>query len=174
MNEREIFAVVLLKLVRDKCKNGKSSVLRTSLQVTVPVSERHFARRGLAALVDHGALGMRGESLSLTAVGHAFLTQHASDHSFTQAVDVAQNTSLLRLRSAIRQDNRLSPTSVEAATALAERLQEHSLRLPATRSAVWPWIVAAAAIALIVYFLATSLPLKSDGGNPGLPAASES
>lgn len=74
--ERELFALVLLKMVRDSCGDQRAgSVSMTGLQAPVPAGERHFMRRGLTALSEHGALVTCGEHVGLTCSGHLFIIQ---------------------------------------------------------------------------------------------------
>ncbi|MDB5828866.1 MAG: hypothetical protein JWQ73_3086 [Variovorax sp.] len=156
--EREIFALVLLKMVRDKCGEQRTgSVSRTSLQALVPVNERSYVRRGLTALVDHGALVMSGEQIGMTSKGHLFIVQRAVDGTPLPVPDPAQNFNLIHLRRAICQDARLSHQSLEAAQTLPGRLEERDMRLPLPRSRAWLVFLALAIAAAAVYWMTRTL-----------------
>lgn len=159
MNEREVFAFVLLNLVRGQCAANRSeSVSRTGLQAQVPVHERAFARRGLTALIEHKALFVRGEQIGLTAKGHLYLDEHVLEGEERPTLDTGQDADLLSLRSAIRQDMRLSHDSIEAAQTLPGRLQESkvSFSMP-RRSPAWRIALALVVVALVVYGLSRAV-----------------
>jgi hypothetical protein len=114
--EREIFALVLLKLVRVKCGEQRAgSASMATLLTQVPVCERHFVRRGLMALSDHGALMMTGDQVGMTSRGHLFIIQRASDGTPVPVPDPVQNANLIRMRKAVLQDGRLSSDNLKAA-----------------------------------------------------------
>ncbi|MFM9428043.1 hypothetical protein RCH10_004505 [Variovorax sp. GrIS 2.14] len=114
--EREIFALVLLKLVREKCGDLRArSVSMNGLLAQVPANERIFVRHALTALSDHGALVMNGDQVGMTSRGHLFIIQRASDGTPVQVPDPVQNANLIRLRKAVLLDARLSSDNLKAA-----------------------------------------------------------
>jgi hypothetical protein len=107
---------LLLKLVREKCGEQRArSVSMASLLTQVPVCERHFVRRGLTALTDHGALMMSEDQVCMTSRGHFFIIQRASDGTPVPVPDPAQNVNLIRLRKAVLQDARRLSDNLKAA-----------------------------------------------------------
>ena len=159
MNEREVFAFVLLNLVRGQCAANRSeSVSRTGLQAQVPVKERAFARRGLSALVEHKALVMRGEQIGPTARGHLYLDEHVLKADERPTLEATQDPDLLSLRSAIRQDMRLSHDSIEAAQSLPGRLEEPQVNLPEQRRIpVWGIALTLVVVALVVFAMSRAI-----------------
>ena len=172
MNEREVFAYVLLNLVRGQCAvKGSDSVSRTGLQAQVPVNERAYARRGLTALIEHNALLMRGEQIGLTPRGRLYLAEHVIETAERPMLDAVQDADLLSLRSAIRQDARLSHDSMEAAQTLPGRLQEPEIGLPVRQHhPLWRIALVIAVVALVVYGLSRVVghtpAQQADSGGP--------
>ena len=79
LTDREAFASVLTTLVLERCMASRSTeTSRIELQESVPGNERSYVRRGLDALVEHGALAMSGDDIGFTHEGSAFLAYVAS------------------------------------------------------------------------------------------------
>ncbi|AMM23731.1 hypothetical protein [Variovorax sp. PAMC 28711] len=129
LTEREAFAGVLASLVHQRCiatQTQKTS--RTGLQLTVPVNERPYVRRGLDALIDQGVLVMTGEDIGFTPQGHVLMTFIANvhDHPNTVAEDVAGHPVLTPLFKAIALDERLEPPrSMDEIRTLPARLENY-------------------------------------------------
>lgn len=171
MNEREIFAAVLLAMVRERCKAGTNGVLRTTVQASVPVNERAYVRRGLSALVDHGALIMNGEMLRLSPAGHRYLDQN-TDYVYKIDTGPSAVEADLLLGNAIRADSRLSHVDIEAAITLPGRLEGRALPKP-QRMQSMRRLLLVLALSVLVYVCALLLKESPSSGSHGAISPSE-
>ena len=116
LTDREAFASVLTTLVLERCMASRSTeTSRIELQESVPGNERSYVRRGLDALVEHGALTMSGDDIGFTHQGSAFLAYVASaerasnqDHSDSDE-DPNAHAAVVPLLILIAHDARLAP-----------------------------------------------------------------
>ena len=105
LSPNAVFAVVLARMVRDRCKSEKrGTTLRTGLQATVPVNERPYVRRGLDALIEHGVLALSGENIGLTRAGLMLLETATNPQSAG-----AEEESMRALHLALDAEERLVP-----------------------------------------------------------------
>lgn len=132
LTEREAFAGVLGSLVHQRCIATQTQrTSRTGLQLTVPVDERPYVRRGLDALIDHGVLVMTGEDIGFTPQGNVFLTfvANVQQHAQTVEQDIAGHPVLTPLLKAIARDDRLEPPRpIEEIRTLPARLEGYRAR----------------------------------------------
>lgn len=131
LTEREAFAGVLIGMVMERCREARSpKTSRTGLQLTVPVAERPSVRRGLDALIEHGALSTLGETIGLTPVGQLLAQRTANGNTDHMSLDGHEERVLLQpLLSAIANDDRLRPSmpldEVRTLPARLENYQSH-------------------------------------------------
>lgn len=111
LTERETFAGVLVGMVMERCREARApKTSRTGLQLAVPVAERPSVRRGLDALVEHGALSTNGETIGLTPAGQLLAQRTANGNTDRMSLDGDQERVLLQpLLHAIDRDDRLLP-----------------------------------------------------------------
>ncbi|CAN5915087.1 hypothetical protein BH11PSE13_BH11PSE13_20370 [soil metagenome] len=111
LTDREAFASVLTTLVLERCMASRSTeTSRVELQESVPGNERSYVRRGLDALVEHGALTMSGDDIGFTHEGSAFLAYVRSlDGESDEEEHPDAHAAAVPLLTLIAQDARLAP-----------------------------------------------------------------
>ncbi len=140
LTDREAFASVLTTLVLERCMASRSTeTSRIELQESVPGNERSYVRRGLDALVEHGALAMSGNDIGFTHEGSAFLAyvasvERASDDHNDSDEDPDAHAAVVPLLTLIAQDARLAPPKrIEDIQTLPGRLEGYR----ATKQSGW-------------------------------------
>jgi hypothetical protein len=153
---REAFAGVLVHMVLARCAEAKANqASREGLLESVPSNERAYVRRGIAALVDHGALSENGDELALTREAKAllaYLEWAETSHPGEEPPD--PHAPAAPLRGLIGNDARLvPPKAIENIRSLPARLEAYR---ETQRSVLSRWAVvlmlgavAAAAYALL-------------------------
>ena len=127
LTDREAFASVLTNLVLERCMASRSTeTSRIELQESVPGNERSYVRRGLDALVEHGALTMSGDDIGFTHEGSAFLAYVASVERGSEDEHPDAHAAVVPLLTLIAQDARLAPPRrIEDIQTLPGRLEGH-------------------------------------------------
>ncbi len=158
LTEREAFAGVLIGIVMERCGEAHSSkTSRTGLQLTVPVAERPAVRRGLDALIEHGALSILGENIGLTPAGQLLAQRTANGNTDHMSLDGDQERVLLEpLLIAIDRDDRLLPNrSLDEVRTLPARLENYqSHRAGGGVLSSWSlWIAIVAVVAALAWYV---------------------
>jgi hypothetical protein len=157
-SNRRAVAAVLVTLIRQRLVAGRTStILRTALHASVPVSERPDVRRGLDGLVEHGVLAQSGESIGFTTKGRLFLAHvqslRGTQGANHQALDEAEMATVSGLLREIDADSRFEPyRNLEEVESLPARLQAELA--PRKPPAVGKWVVLACLVVLAALFLA--------------------
>ncbi len=158
LTEREAFAGVLIGMVMERCREARTPrTSRTGLQLAVPVAERPSVRRGLDALVEHGALLTNGETIGLTPAGQLLAQRTANGNTDRMSLDGDQERVLLQpLLVAIDRDDRLLPSkSLEEVRTLPARLENYqSHRSGGGVLSSWLfWVVIVAIVVALAWYV---------------------
>lgn len=161
LTDREAFASVLTTLVLERCMASRSTeTSRIELQESVPGNERSYVRRGLDALIEHGALTTHGDDIGFTHEGSAFLAYVASVASVA-SVDIEAgddgdpdaHAAVVPLLTLIAQDARLAPPKrIEDIQTLPGRLEGYRATKRSSWLNRWTLLFAIAIVLGVVVF----------------------
>jgi hypothetical protein len=155
LTDREAFASVLTTLVLERCMASRSTeTSRIELQDSVPGNERSYVRRGLDALVAHGALTTSGDDIGFTHEGSAFLAYVARvDNESEDDADPDAHAAVVPLLTLIAQDARLAPPKrIEDIQTLPGRLEGYSATKRSSWLSRWTLLFAIAIVLGVVVF----------------------
>ena len=155
LTDRESFASVLTTLVLERCMASRSTeTSRIELQDSVPGNERSYVRRGLDALVEHGALTMSGDDIGFTHEGSAFLAYVASvEREADEEEDPDAHAAVVPLLTLIAQDARLAPPKrIEDIQTLPGRLEGYRATRQSSLFNRWTLLLAIVVVLGVVVY----------------------
>ena len=170
LTDREAFASVLTTLVLERCMAARSTeTSRIELQESVPGNERSYVRRGLDALVEHGALTMSGDDIGFTHEGSAFLAYVASvERDPEDDEDPDAHAAVVPLLTLIAQDARLAPPKrIEDIQTLPGRLEGYRATKHSGLLNRWTVLLAIVVVLGIVVFTRGVAGVGVSGGRAG-------